>query len=218
VCGETTPTLYEHVGHVGDCEVLNCSGDDCDRTVAVNYAQTTFQPYTAVLKTSWVLGSGASASGTAVEPVETDQQRAAVQILNLEAKHEDRSFRLYTPESSNAFLVYEGEDVVGYLTWNVGENDDGTAPAVLRQVFVLPTKRRTGLASRLVETFLENAAAGRAGGEYNVEGANASTLRLLESLGEVSYDVTDDGIENIDTKQVTFTKSNPFRELSTELR
>lgn len=218
-CGETTPTVYEKTGSVGDIDVLNCAGEGCDRTIAANYGHATFQRYSTILTASWVRGAGNIPSGTAVYPVETEAERAAVRILNLEAKTEDRSFRLYSPDSANAYLVYDNNDVAGYLTWNVGENeDDGTAPAVLRQVFVFPSKRRTGLASRLVETFLETAAAERAGGEYKVEGANASTLRLLASLDEVSYDVTDDGITNIDTKQVTFTKNNPFRELATELR
>jgi GNAT superfamily N-acetyltransferase len=218
-CGATTPTLHEKTGTVGDIEVLNCSGENCERTIAANCDDSTFQPYSTILQASWVQGAGNIPAGVAVQPVEAVPEQAVVQLLNLEAKTEERTFRLYSPDSSNALLVYHNGDVAGYLTWNVAGNvDDRSAPAVFRQVFVLPAKRRQGLATTLVETFLNTVATDRADGEYVVEGANTSTLRVLDSMGEVSYEVTDKGIKNIDTKQVTFTKSNPFQKLATELR
>lgn len=213
-CGTTTAPMYETTGSVGDVEVVNCSGDSCGKTVAASYNQVAFQPYSELLTVSWVRNTKSSPTGANVTPVETAREQAAVQILNLEAKEEDRSFRLYNPDSTNALLVEYNGDVTGYLTWNVGEQpDDGSNPAILRQIFVLPQFRRQKFATQLVETFLETIVSDRAGGEYTVESANASTLQLLKSMGEVSYDVTNDAVENIDTKRVSFTKTNPFAKL-----
>lgn len=218
-CGTTTAPMYETTGSVGNIELLNCSGDNCNRTVAANYSKTTFQPYSELLTASWVRSTNSSPTGVNITPVETAREQAAVQILNLEAKEEDRSFRLYNPDSANALLVEYHGDVTGYLTWNVGEHpDDGSNPAILRQIFILPQFRRQKLATHLVETFLETVVSDRAGGEYTVEGANASTLQLLKSMGEVSYDVTNDAVENIDTKRVSFTKTNPFAKLRSALQ
>ena len=217
-CGEETPPFYEHLGHVGDVSVLNCSNEDCDYLVAAMLDNGVYEDPNVLLSAAWIEGVDGAGQDRQVSVVETPEQKAAVQLLNVEAKNEDRTFSLYKPEHANAFLAYHDRTAVGYLTWTAEPAEDTRSGkvAVLRQIFTLPTFRRAGIGTLLLEQFKQEAA-DFADDLYAVEGANTQTLRLLKAAGDVDYSVTDEGVEPTKTDTVAFLKTNPFQKLASEL-
>ncbi|MFD1567012.1 GNAT family N-acetyltransferase [Halolamina litorea] len=217
-CGEETPPFYEHLGHVGDVSVLNCSNEDCDYIVAAMLDNGVYKDPNDLLSDACVGEVDSVRQNKQVTVVETREQKAAVQLLNIEAKNEDTTFSLYKPEHANAFLAYHDGTAVGYLTWTAEPAEDTRSGkvAVLRQIFTLPTFRRTGIGTLLLEQFKQEAA-DFTDDLYAVEGANTQTLRLLKAAGDVDYTITDEGVEPTKTDTVAFLKSNPFRKLASEL-
>ncbi len=217
-CGEETPPFYEQLGQVGDISVLNCSNEDCDRLVAAMLNNDEYKDPNVLLSTAWIEGVDDGLQDRQVTAVESPEQKAAVQLLNVEAKNEDTTFSLYKPEHTNAFLAYHDRTAVGYLTWTVEPTEDTRSGkvAVLRQIFTLPTFRRAGIGTLLLEQFKQEAA-DFADDCYAVEGANTQTLRLLKAAGDVDYSVTDEGVETSKTDTVAFLKTNPFKKLAEEL-
>lgn len=217
-CGQETPPLYEHIGHVGDVSVLNCSNEDCDHLVAAMLDDSVYKDPNVLLSAAWIEGVDGVGQGRRVTVVETSEQKAAVQLLNVEAKNEDTTFSLYKPEHANAFLAYHNRTAVAYLTWTAEPAEDTRSGkvAVLRQIFTLPPFRRAGIGTLLLEQFKQEAA-DFADDFYAVEGANTQTLRLLKAVGDVDYSVTDEGVEPTKTDIVAFLKTNPFQKLASEL-
>jgi GNAT superfamily N-acetyltransferase len=217
-CGTETPPLYERIGHVGDVSVLNCSNEDCDYLVAAMLDNGGYKDPNVVLSAEWIEGVDDVGRDRRVTVVETPEQKAAVQLLNVEAKNEDTTFSLYKPEHANAFLAYHDRTAVGYLTWTTEPAEDTRSGkvAVLRQIFTLPTFRRAGIGTLLLGQFKQEAA-DFADDIYAVEGANTQTLRLLKAAEDVDYSVTDEGIEPTKTNTVVFLKTNPFKKLASEL-
>lgn len=217
-CGEDTYPLYEYLGQVGDISVLNCSNGDCNYLVAAMDDNGVYKDPNVLLSAAWVDGVDRSGRDRQVTVVETPEQKAAVQLLNVEAKNEDSTFSLYKPEYANAFLAYHDRTAVGYLTWTVEPAEDTRSGkvAVLRQIFTLPTFRRAGIGTLLLDQFKQEAA-DFADDLFAVEGANTQTLRLLKAAGDVDYSVTDEGVEPTKTDTVAFLKANPFQKLASEL-
>lgn len=218
-CGEETPPFYEHLGQVGDVSVLNCSNQDCDYLVAAAAMDdnSVYKDPNDLLSDAWIEGVDGIGQDRRVTVVETLEQKAAVQLLNVETKNEDTAFSLYKPEHANAFLTYHDQTAVGYLTWTTEPAEDTWSGkvAVLRQIFTLPTFRRAGIGTLLLEHFKQEAA-DFADDFYAVEGANTQTLRLLKAAGDVDYSVTDEGVEPTKTDTVAFLKTNPLQKLACE--
>lgn len=220
-CSEDTHKIPKNRSKAGTFDKYICSNEQCSRILEIESGTGKFIPVLDFLSGSHMQTSFDESTPAPIEVSEVDgvEKESVVELLNTEAEAENSTFRLYNPDSSEALLAYQDNAFVGYLTWGTEEAEEvGTLP-VFRQVFVLPSYRRQGVATSLIQYFINHVVPVYTDGLYAVEGANISTLRVLESMDEVAFtvDFEEECITDVDRGNVVFYKSNPFQQLASKM-
>jgi GNAT superfamily N-acetyltransferase len=108
----------------------------------------------------------------------TKAEDLIVTLLVRAAKNEDSGFLYGSSENSHALLCIDNRQYLGYIRWSHGKERH---PA-LRQLFVVPERRREGIATALIRYWAETYAF-PVGEKFGVENPNEKTIRILTRLG-----------------------------------
>lgn len=106
----------------------------------------------------------------------------AVWLVNRAAKHEDFGQGGFDFEFMDAYLILDGINTIGCLTWGPSSN----GRMVLRQLFITESYRRQGIGGAIIEYWWENVAKewceDKEEDFYHVEGPNDDMRYLLMSI------------------------------------
>lgn len=116
-----------------------------------------------------------------------DRTERAIEAMTSLGGDTSSSFARYVPENHRGLLYIQGEEAVGYVTW---EELDGIQ--VLRQLYIRESYRRQGIAERLIRAWCREFCDG---GVYYVDEPNEKSRSLFSKLGHSDGDGEYEGIE-----------------------
>ena len=154
---------------------------ECHHVVAVGHSTrgktpegTVEKPTAEIRKRSYGMEGGLRILHTA-----KDWDRLVLRYLNSLAQVESHDF--FRTRRSNGLLLLDSKRYLGYLSWDMNEGELPT----MRQIFVVPSERGKGHATRLVLRFLSDIAMKRLqnGLQFYVESPNDASAQLLNKLG-----------------------------------
>ena len=179
-CGADVPLTPSYFGIAG----LGYICSECKSYVAIAYGMQTVNP-TTVLQPAW--NPGVRKRGELVSKnlvftrCRTKKDYLIVQLLQAFVKEEDSRFLFVRDKEQSAglYLDVAKRKYLGFLVWNKSDEH-----AILRQIFIVPHKRRKGLASRLVTFWIERYA-NKVNDTFGIESPNEKALNLHIKLGHV---------------------------------
>jgi GNAT superfamily N-acetyltransferase len=164
-----------------ECGFLLC--EECRNVVAVPF-DGDFVNARVVLDLNWNpdLRSRAEAfDGGWFAVAQTTQDRAAVRLLEVLARNSDGRFLYGQQGQHNLGVAFDGHGYYGYVMWT-----HKTIP-VLRQIFIVPERQRTGLGSKMVRHWAERYAFPHVE-RFGVEDPNQKAIGLYLKLGYITVE------------------------------
>lgn len=116
-----------------------------------------------------------------------DKIERAIEAMTSLGGDTSSSFARYVPENHFGLLYIQGEEAVGYVTW---EELDGMQ--VLRQLYVRDSYRRQGIAEKLIQAWCREFCDG---GVYHIDEPNEKSRSLFSKLGHLDGDGAYNAIE-----------------------
>jgi len=100
--------------------------------------------------------------------------------MNKMAKSENTGFKTLNQDDFNVWVVLANGNAAGYIAHNTKQG-----LPILRQLYILPEYRNQGIASKLIETWIEEYATN---GKFGIEDPVPATQRILKSY-EASHEI-----------------------------
>jgi GNAT superfamily N-acetyltransferase len=178
-CGTEVPFVPSAVGLIGPM----CSDFACSNYVAVCYGKAFLEPRT-VLDTRWNPGLQSRgeriSAGLLFAPCRSKKDQTILRLLQVLAKQDDERFKFGDPNEFRSALCFDRRQrrYLGFLVWTESKT------AVLHQLFVVRDERRKGIASKMVNFWIDNYAK-RLGERFGIEGPNEAALKLHVKLGHI---------------------------------
>lgn len=176
-CGKDVPMSDDWAGGLGYiCE--------CNNYVALHYGRKAVEPAT-IFDVKWnstaLKRAKPIASGRCLTRCRTKKDFLVIYAMQILAKQEDSRLLYFTPEESTGELYMDkrAKEYLGFLIWN---KHNGLAG--LRQLFIMPKFRRRGLATELVNFWVENVA-DKIGDTFGIEAPNDKASALHAKLGHI---------------------------------
>lgn len=189
-CGEVISFIREHRFEIGKWDSYYCHY--CDKILAIETPEGR-KPINQTLQTEWILDGQLTERGEMFNDgywiirAQTDREKFATELLNIEARENDGSFNNYVPEV-NSHLCFAEDHCIGYIIWEW----NGEKPQ-LGQIYILPQFRQRGIGSSFVDAWGEEVVGSY---QFLVHNPNENMFRLLRSIGVIK--LTEDGIECTD--------------------
>ncbi len=183
-CGADVSMTFSNANMLGIGYI--CS--NCNSFVAVEFGAQLLDPV-EVLKQSW--NPSVEKHGIPVDndltvfKCRTKKEYLIVQLLQILAKEEEKSFRSVTSDGDfSVGLLFDSskKQLAGSLIWNVEWEH-----AILRQIFIVPDERRRGLAERMV-VFWVKEYADKISDRFGIEAPNEKARSLHAKLGHIKID------------------------------
>lgn len=180
-CGAEVPLTPANFGFAG----LGFLCSSCGNYVAVCYGTHNVDP-TEVLRPAWnpllYKRSDRIDRNLAFARCRTVKDFLIVRVLQAMAKEEDSRFMFVREGEHSAGLLLDRATgrYLGFIIWNVSAGH-----AILRQVFIIPDKRRRGFAERLVVYWVSRYA-DELSNRFGVESPNDKAANLHIKLGHMA--------------------------------
>jgi GNAT superfamily N-acetyltransferase len=155
----------------------------CGNVVAVVFADDTLQPK-EVLDLRWnstLFSRSRRLDGWSFGVCRYKRDYAVARLLNWMARDEDSRFLYGRDQDHKVGVAFDDSGYFGYVMWTFR-----TLP-VLRQIFVLPERQRSGIGTRMVSYWAERFAFPYAE-QFGVEDPNEKSMGLLLKLGYFRMD------------------------------
>ena len=170
----------------------------CGNVVAVVCGNDLVQPQD-VLRPEWLptlLRRAAKVGELTFGECRSMREFAAARLLNLMARDDDDRFIYGTDHEHRVGLLLDDSGYIGYIMWT-----DRTAP-VLRQIFVVPQRRRRGIGALLTEYWAQRFVFPRHE-FFGIEGPNEKSIGLLIKLGYLRREV-DGKVLEVKARSITW--------------